>query len=122
MMIMRVRLVLSLLLLTAAVTAWTGLDGEESDYIENTAESQEAEEAHDDTGNGHIDDESDDDDDDGSDDGNDEDSDGDDDDNAGNDESEGNGDNEDSETDADVSAGDSETLEAEFVDPSQFVG
>ena len=117
---MRVRLVLSLLLLTAAVTAWTGLDGEESDYIENTAESQEAEEAHDDTGNGHIDDKSDDDE--GSDDGNDEDSDGDDDDNAGNDESEGNGDNEDSETDADVSAGDSETLEAEFVDPSQFVG
>ena len=102
---------LGLLLLSAAVSAWTGLDGEEGDYIENTEESQQIEEHSDDTGNGHIDSDHNDDNNDGNDDNDD-----------GNDDSDDDGDNEESETDADVSAGDSETVEAEFVDPSQYVG
>ena len=100
---MRLSLVLALVLLTAAVTSWTGLDGEkELDYsnkieennnnniennndndIESLLESQEMETDDDDTGNGHSDD----------------------------------NDN-DNESDADIS--DSENNE--FVDPAQFVG
>ena len=60
-------LVLTLTLLMTAVTAWTGLDGEEPDYsvdnnnnIDDLLESQELEsDDDDDTGNGHSDDESD---------------------------------------------------------------
>ena len=70
-------LVLTLTLLMTAVTAWTGLDGEEPDYsvdnninnnnnnnIEDLLDSQELEtvdnnDDDDDTGNGHSDDESD---------------------------------------------------------------
>ena len=68
-------LVLTLTLLMTAVTAWTGLDGEEPDYsvdnninnnnnnnIEDLLESQETVDNNDDdddTGNGHSDDESD---------------------------------------------------------------
>ena len=95
---MRLSLGLALVLLTAAVTAWTGLDGEEEldnnniennneNTIESLLESQEMETVDDDTGNGHSDDNDD----------------------SANDNDEG---------DADLS--DSENNE--FVDPSQFVG
>lgn len=123
MMVTRLSLVLGLVLLATAVMAWTGLEGDlddvdnpDPDYnIENILESEETDEelhvgngiSDEDTGNGHSDDDNDDQTGNGH-------SDNDDDDETGNGHSDN--DEEDAITEAE------ENNEAEFVDPSQFVG
>ena len=136
MMVTRLSLVLGLVLLATAVMAWTGLEGDlddvdnpDPDYnIENILESEETDEelhvgngiSDEDTGNGHSDDDNDDQTGNGH-------SDSDDDDQTGNghsdnvdDDETGNGHSDNDEEDAITEA--EENNEAEFVDPSQFVG